>query len=258
MSYEMKQQICGMPDPNSFTQQSYGMPDPNSFAQQSYGMPDPNSFAQQSFNQQVCGMPDPKSMNQQYSGAQETITINQQICGMPDPNYRQEYIPNQPSFNRSTVYQQEQRIMGGPGSFPMVSSGQQRIMGGPGSFPLVSGGQAQQIQVENLATESPRSVKLAIFDANITDWNKPVFQNTQNISNRLNSLGTNCNFNIEVNKRAYINEIPEACILVNDTHVLTNKDNFRIPRDVFLSEQEVDNVARFILRCLEVGCRYRF
>lgn len=82
-------------------------------------------------------------------------------------------------------------------------------------------------------------------------------ENLKAVFRKLNSRGISCFFSVgSSDNRLYKDQYNELILHVNDTHALTNKDRFKLDRPI--SDAELDVVAEFFLRTLEVACFYKF
>lgn len=99
------------------------------------------------------------------------------------------------------------------------------------------------------------TISLQIFDVLP---NQTVADNLEVLVRKLNSLVSGPKF---VSKgyqtKYYMQEIQEFVLLVNDQNILTNENKFKLSKP-FSSEAEVEDVARYFLKCLEVGCGFIF
>jgi len=101
------------------------------------------------------------------------------------------------------------------------------------------------------------SNQIAIYD--ITRDNL-IAENLEKLVRKINSfnLQGGCRFTSAGYKNQfYINEIQEFVVVVNDKHILTNEGKFKLNR-VYNNEAELEDLARYFLKCLEVGCGMMF
>ncbi len=95
------------------------------------------------------------------------------------------------------------------------------------------------------------TVSLQIFDA---VPNQTVAQNLDQLVRKLNQLNLPMRFvSNGYQTKYYIPEINEFIVLVNEQHILTNENRFKLAKP-FTNDAEVEDVARYFLKCLEVGC----
>ena len=98
------------------------------------------------------------------------------------------------------------------------------------------------------------TVTLQIFDA---VQNQTVAQNFDQLVRKLNQLSQNFRFVSNGFQTGYCcPEIPEFVIVVTNNkeqHILTNENKFKLARPLS-NEVEVEDVARYFIKCLEVGC----
>lgn len=111
-----------------------------------------------------------------------------------------------------------------------------------------------QIVIDGRNFEYVKSIKIDIFDP--LGRASVVEENLRQVYRKLNNRGVGCAFSISSSQnKSYMDQINELVLYVNDRHALTNKDRFRLDRG--LSDSELDVVADFFLRFLEVACYYK-
>jgi hypothetical protein len=99
--------------------------------------------------------------------------------------------------------------------------------------------------------ENSGTVSLQIFDAKT---NPTVNDNLEVLVRKLNSMNLGARFVSKgYQSKYYLQEIQEFVLLVSDKHILTNENKFKLAK-TFSSDTEFEDVARYFLKCLEVGC----
>lgn len=100
--------------------------------------------------------------------------------------------------------------------------------------------------------KSVGTVSLQIFDV---VPNPTVADNLENLVRKLNQISPSTRF---VSKgfqtKYYLPEIQEFVLLVNDQHILTNENKFKLAAKALNDPAELEDVARYFIKCLEVGC----
>lgn len=100
------------------------------------------------------------------------------------------------------------------------------------------------------------STTITIYDM---AQNSLVAENLEKLVRKLNTFGipgarfTSGGFR----NNFYLPEIQEFLVVINDKHLLTNEGRFRLNR-VYNNETDLEDLARYFLKCLEVGCGMNF
>lgn len=101
------------------------------------------------------------------------------------------------------------------------------------------------------------TISLTIYDV---VQNNVIADNFERLIRKLNSfnLPNGLRFtNAGYRNNFYIPEIQEFVVVVNDKHILTNEGKFKLNK-VYKDEGDFEDLARYFLKCLEVGCGLMF
>lgn len=101
------------------------------------------------------------------------------------------------------------------------------------------------------------STSIAIYDLG---QNNLIAENLEKLVRKLNTLNlpggvrfTSAGYR----NNFYIPEIQEFVVVVNDKHILTNEGKFKLNK-VYNNETDLEDLARYFLKVLEVGCGMNF
>lgn len=106
--------------------------------------------------------------------------------------------------------------------------------------------------MDTLQIQRPGTVSLQIFDI---VPNPTVAENLENLVRKLNQI-TNSNRFVSrgYQTKYYLPEIQEFVVLVNDQHILCNENRFKLAAKLLTDPADLEDTARYFLKCLEVGC----
>lgn len=97
------------------------------------------------------------------------------------------------------------------------------------------------------------SITVAVYDLG---QNNIIAENLEKLVRKLNSLNLQGGVRFASNgyrNNFYMQEIQEFVVVINDKHILTNEGRFKLNK-VYNNENDLEDLARYFLKCLEVGC----
>jgi len=105
--------------------------------------------------------------------------------------------------------------------------------------------------------QPPRNIRLDFYDSGIQNPN--LFQQNFNlVINKLNLLEPNCQFTGTYQRRAYLNEINEPCLMVNNEHCICHEKNFKIINDSDNDYFNDEEAAKFLLQSIKLVTKWKF
>ena len=106
--------------------------------------------------------------------------------------------------------------------------------------------------LQTLPIQRPASITLQIFDVLP---NPTIAENLEYLVRKLNQITNSNRFSSKgYQTRYYIPEIQEFVVIVNDQHILCNENKFKLSSKLLTDPSELEDVARYFQKCLEVGC----
>ena len=111
-----------------------------------------------------------------------------------------------------------------------------------------------KIQIFDGRVESPRSIKIDIFDplgrAGLIE------ENLRAVFRKFNSKGSSCFFSVGSSQnKMYMDSFQDLILFVNEKYALTNKDRFKLDRPN--SDGDIADIADFLAATLETACFYK-